>query len=70
MADGALPGDVIPPYPIWPVLGFCPKLPAEVTTTMPACVAFCTASTSGSVAAGSKIGCPSDRLMTSIARLF
>ncbi len=37
---------------------------------MPACVAFSTARTSGSVAAGSKIGWPSDRLMMSMPKVW
>ena len=37
---------------------------------MPAFVAFSTACTSGSVAAGSKIGWPSDRLMMSMPKLM
>jgi hypothetical protein len=41
-------------------------LPAEMTTTMPARVARSTACTIGSVAAGSQIGWPSDRFITSI----
>src|SRR5262249_44007503 len=35
MASGALPGDVMPPYPISCVVGSPPKLPADTTTTMP-----------------------------------
>src|SRR5262245_59053623 len=70
MPDGALPGDEMPPYAICPVTGCRPKLPADTTTTMPARDACSTACTSGSVAADSKIGWPSDRLMTSIFRTF
>ncbi len=66
MPDGALPGDAMPAYPISPVALFRPKLPADTTTTMPAREACSTACTRGSVAADSKIGWPSDRLMTSM----
>src|SRR5688572_14061189 len=55
-ADGALPGELIPAYPISPVTGFSPLLPADTTTTMPAATARSTAWTRGSVAAGSRIG--------------
>ena len=64
MAEGAFPGDEIPPKPTWPLVGFVPKLPADDTTVMPARTAASTACTSGSLAAGSKMGWPSDRLMT------
>ena len=53
IADGALPGDVIPQNPICPVAGFNPKFPAETITAIPACTARSTACTSGSVTAGS-----------------
>src|SRR5687768_5239396 len=60
-ADGALPGELMPAYPISPVTGFSPLLPAETTTTMPAATARSTACTSGSVAADSRMGWPSER---------
>jgi hypothetical protein len=44
-------------------------LPAEATTTTPALTARSTAMHSGSVAAGSATGCPSDRLMMRIPYL-
>ncbi len=53
MADGALPGDEMPPKPTRPVVGLMPLLPADTTTTIPARTADSTASTSGSLAAGS-----------------
>src|SRR5207247_6507816 len=56
IADGALPGDVMPPYAARRVDGLRPLLPAATTTMIPASVAFCTASTRGSGAADSKIG--------------
>src|SRR5947207_2344926 len=56
MAAGALPGDRMPPYPGRPVDGLTPQFPADTTTTRPAATALCTACTSGSLAAGSKIG--------------
>src|SRR5688500_14955826 len=65
IADGALPGDAVPAYPTAPVVGFLPKLPVDTTTMMPARDACSTACTSGSVAADSKIGWPSERLITS-----
>ena len=64
MAEGALPGEVTPAYPTWPVSGFVPMLPAETTTMRPARTALSTACTSGSSAAGEKMGCPSDRFTT------
>ena len=45
---GALPGDVMPPYCGCP-FAFRPKLPAAVTTTIPASTARRAASVSGSV---------------------
>ena len=45
---GALPGAVTPPYCSWPS-PFLPRLPAAVTTTMPASTTRLTASVSGSV---------------------
>ena len=36
MRDGALPGELMPPYPTWPVSGFTPTLPAEAhDSTLP-----------------------------------
>ena len=72
IAEGALPGLLMPAYPTWPVTRFTPLLPADATTTMPLATARSTACTRGSVAAGSKIGWPRDRLITSmpyVARL-
>ena len=43
MADGALAGDRIPPYPILFVFGLTPTFPAETTTMMPAREAASTA---------------------------
>src|ERR1044072_6913726 len=51
LADGALPAEVPPAYPISPVSGLTPTLPAETTTTMPDWTACSTACTSGSFAA-------------------
>ena len=62
MAYGELPGDSIPPMTGVPSAVF-PRLPAAATTTIPAATARSTASHSGSSAAGSNTGCPSDRLM-------
>jgi hypothetical protein len=53
IAEGALPGDEIPAYPISPVERFSPSFPAATTTTMPAATARSTARTSGSVEAAS-----------------
>ena len=53
MADGALPGELMPAYPTSSVSAFVPKLPAEATTTIPARTTASTACTNGSVAAGS-----------------
>src|SRR5689334_23251160 len=66
MADGALPGEFIPAYPTSCVVGSPPLFPADTTTTMPAATACSTACTSGSLAAGSYTGWPSDMLMTSM----
>src|SRR5918912_1109141 len=63
IADGELPGDVMPPRTGVPS-AVLPAFPADATTTMPACTASATASQSGSVAAGSITGWPSERLMT------
>src|SRR5688572_31570937 len=45
--QGAFPGDVIPPDCVSPS-ALRPRLPAEATTTMPACAARRAASASGS----------------------
>ena len=45
---GALPGEVMPPYSASCAV-FCPMLPAEATTTMPASTARFAACASGSV---------------------
>ena len=66
MAEGALPGELMPAYPTTCVVGSPPLLPADTTTTMPARTACSTACTSGSLAAGSNTGWPSDMLMTSM----
>jgi hypothetical protein len=62
-AIGELPGEVIPPSTRLPS-GLRPSLPAETITVRPAAAARATASHSGSVAAGSATGWPSERLMT------
>ena len=67
--EGALPGEEMPPKPGRPVALLMPLLPADETTRMPAFDAFCTACTSGSCAAGSYGGWPSDRLMMSMPSL-
>ena len=67
--EGALAGEEMPPKPGRPVALLMPLLPAEDTTRMPACEAFCTACTSGSSAAGSYGGWPTDRLMMSMPSL-
>src|SRR6266576_6547957 len=64
IADGALPGEVIPAYPTNPLSGLTPTLPAETTTMRPARTAFSTACTSGSSAAGARMTWPSDRFTT------
>ena len=48
--QGALPGAVMLPYCVFSARrSFCPRLPAAVTTTMPASTARLAASVSGSV---------------------
>src|SRR5437879_3335940 len=58
IAWGLLPGHRIVEYP------FRPRLPAAVTTTIPFCHAASTASQRGSRLQLSKIGRPSERLIT------
>jgi len=53
IADGALPGELMPAKPTSPVCGLVPRFPADATTTIPARTAASTACTRGSVAAGS-----------------
>ena len=68
IANGELPGELIPPR-IGVPFSSLPALPADTMTTMPAAVAFATAMHSGSVVDGSVTGCPSDRLITRILYL-
>src|SRR5688500_12315026 len=60
---GAWPGEVIPPNCVSPS-ALRPRLPAEATTTMPACVARCAANVSGSLKYDSDAAAATDRLMT------
>ena len=63
IADGALPGEVMPSRTRVPS-GSVPQLPADATTTSPARLARSTACTSGSSTQLSSTGLPSERLMT------
>src|SRR5688572_17722676 len=68
--EGALAGEEMPPKPGRPVALLMPLFPAEETTRMPAFDAAWTACTSGSSAADSYGGWPSDRLMMSMPSAF
>src|SRR4026209_2302884 len=60
---GALPGDVMPPVCFCPSL-FCPRLPADATTTMPLSTARWPAGVGGSSQYDSNTPAATDRLMT------
>ncbi len=63
MADGALPGDTMPATTARPS-GVFPRLPAAVTTVMPAALARSTARHRGSSRHDWVTGWPSERLRT------
>src|SRR5687768_12751837 len=65
IAAGELPGDVTPATISTPSEPR-PRLPADVTTTMPAATTRAMDEHIGSTAHGAVIGCPSERLTTRI----